>query len=170
MKHGRNALIKKVLLVPGMKCNLLSIGQLIEKGFSVTMQGNILNLYHKQENLVLKSKLTKNRTFLCRIQNARDVCMSASTDEDSNWLWHMRYGHLNFRSLSYLSTKNLPSGLPVLDANKKNCETCLKGKQSRLPFVSEKPKRSKTALEVIHSDIYGPFEVPTISGSKYFIN
>jgi len=158
-----------VLLVLGMKCNLLSIGQLIEKGFSVTMQGNILHLYDKQDNLVLKSKLTKNITFLCNIQKARDLCMSATTDEDSNWLWHMRYGHLNFRSLSYLSTKNLVSGLPILDAHKKTCETCLKDKQSRFPFVSEKPKRSKTALEVIHSDICRPFEVPIIGGSKYFI-
>jgi len=169
MKDGRNALIEKVLLVPGMKCNLLSIGQLIEKGFSVTMEGNTLNLYDKQGNLILKSKLTKSRTFLCSIKNAKDVCMSAASDGDSNWLWHMRYGHLNFRSLSYLSTKNLVSGLPVLDASKKTCETFLKGKQSRLPFVSEKPKRSKAALEVLHSDICGPFEVPTIGGSKYFI-
>jgi hypothetical protein len=146
MKDGRNALIKQVLLVPGMKCNLLSIGQLIEIGFSVSMHGNTLNLYDKQHNLILKSKLTKNRTFMCSIQNAKDVCMSAASDEGVNWLWHMRYGHLNFISLSYLSTKNLVSGLPILDANKKTCETCLKGKKSRLPFVSEKPKRSKTAL------------------------
>ena len=82
--------------------------------------------------------------------------MSAASDEIVNWLWHLRYGHLNFRSSSHLSTKNLVSGLPVLDANKKTCETCLKGKQSRLPFVSEKPKRSKTTLEVIHSNICGP--------------
>ncbi len=98
MKDGRNPLIEKVLLVPGMKCNLLSIGQLIEKGFSVTMQGNTLYLYDKQENLILKSKLTNSITFLCSIQNAKDVCMSAASDEDSNWLWHMRYGHLNFMS------------------------------------------------------------------------
>jgi hypothetical protein len=116
MKDGRITLIEKVLIVPGMTCNLLSIGQLIEKGFSVTMQGNILYLYDKKDKLVLKSKLTKSRIFLCSIQNARNVSMSAATDEDSKWLWHMRYGHLNFRSLSYLSTKNLVSGLPVLDA------------------------------------------------------
>jgi len=67
MKDGRNALIEKVLLVPGMKCNILSIRQLIEKGFSVTMQGNMLYLYNKQDNMVLKSKLTKSKTFLCSI-------------------------------------------------------------------------------------------------------
>jgi hypothetical protein len=162
----RSAMIEVVLYVPGMKCNLLSIGQLIEKGLSVTMQGNILHLYDKQGKPVLKSKLTKSRTFLYSIQNARDVCMSTVTDEDSNWLWHMRYGHLNFRSLSYLSTKNLVSGLPVLDAHKKTCEVCLSGKQSRLLFVYEKPKRSKIAPEVIHYDMCGPFEIPTIGGSK----
>jgi len=67
--------------------------------------------------------------------------MSTATKEDSNWLWHIRYGHLNFRNLSYLSTKNLVSGLLVLDAHKKTCEIYLIGKQSRFPFVSEKPKR-----------------------------
>jgi hypothetical protein len=74
---------------------------------------------------------------------------------------------MNFHS--YLSTKNLVSGLPILDEHKKTCEICLKGKQSKLPFVSEKPKWSKTALEVIHSHISGPFDIPTIGGSKYFI-
>jgi len=61
------------------------------------------------------------------------------------------------------------SWLTVLDAHKKKCEVCLRGKQSSLPFVSEKPKGSKVALEIIFSDICGPFETPTIGGSKYFI-
>jgi hypothetical protein len=56
-----------------------------------------------------------------------------------------------------------------LNANKKSCEVCLRGKQSRLPFVARKPKRSKTALEIIHSYICGPFEVPNIGGRRYFI-
>jgi transposase InsO family protein len=35
--------------------------------------------------------------------------------------------------------------------------------------VYEKPKRSKTPLEVIHSDICGPFEIPTLGGRNSFI-
>jgi len=115
-------MIEKVLYVPKMNCNLLSIGQMVEKGFSITMKGNILHIYDRQGKLVLKSKLTKSKTFLCSIQNAKEVCMSTISYEDTNWLWHMRYDHLNFRSLSYLSSKNLVSGLPVLNANKKSCE------------------------------------------------
>jgi len=136
MKDGRNQLIEKVLYVPRMKFNLFSIGQLIAKGFSVTMQGNILHLYDKQGKCVLKSKLTKNITFLCNIQNSRDVCMSTESNEDLKCLWHMRYGHLIFRRLSYLCSKNLVLGLPVLEAHKKTYDVCLRGTQSRLPFVS----------------------------------
>jgi len=45
----------------------------------------------------------------------------------------------------------------------------VKSKQSRLPFVSDAPKRASEALQVVHSDICGPFEVPSLGDSKYFI-
>ncbi|XP_058783101.1 uncharacterized protein LOC131657754 [Vicia villosa] len=35
MSNGGKLMIKDVLYVPGMKCNLLSVGKLVEKGFSV---------------------------------------------------------------------------------------------------------------------------------------
>jgi len=38
-----------------------------------------------------------------------------------------------------------------------------------MSFVSEAPKRAREALQVVHSDICGPFEVPSLGGSKYFI-
>lgn len=57
------ALIKDVLYVPGIKCNLLSVGELVEKGFSVVIKDEALELFDIQNNLVLKSPLSKNRTF-----------------------------------------------------------------------------------------------------------
>ena len=35
--------------------------------------------------------------------------------------------------------------------------------------MKETSKRACAALEVIHSDVCGPFEVPSLGGSKYFI-
>lgn len=40
------ALIKDVLYVLGMKCNLLSVGQLVEKGFLVVMKDGALELFN----------------------------------------------------------------------------------------------------------------------------
>jgi len=97
------------------------------------------------------------------------MCMSATISEDAEVLWHLRYGHLNFRSLSELNSKDLVHGLPKLNVRKSICEICVKSKQSRMPFVSEAPKRASEALQVVHSDICGPFEVPSLGGSKYFI-
>jgi hypothetical protein len=32
--------------------------------------------------------------------------------EEKSWLWHLRYGHLNFHSLKLLTSKELVYGLP----------------------------------------------------------
>jgi len=55
--------IEDVLYVPRMKCNLLSVGQLVQKEFSVFMKEEVLKVYDARKRLVLKSPLAKNRTF-----------------------------------------------------------------------------------------------------------
>lgn len=46
-KDGASALIEKLLYVPGIKCNLLSIDQLVEKVFKVPINGDVLQLFDK---------------------------------------------------------------------------------------------------------------------------
>ena len=133
------------------------------------MDGESLKLFDAKKNLVLKSALSKNRTYKCNISSEKMMCMSATISEDAEALWHLRYGHLNFRSLSELNSKDLVHGLPKLSVRKSICEICVKSKQSRMPFVYEEPKRASEALQVVHSDICGSFEVPSLGGSKYFI-
>lgn len=50
-------MIKDVLYVLGMQCNLLSVRQLVEKGFSVVMKDGALKLFDTQNNLVLQSDI-----------------------------------------------------------------------------------------------------------------
>jgi len=57
--NGSSIIIKDVLYVPGMKCNFLSVGQLIETGFSVTMKNEVLELFAASNKLVLRSPLSK---------------------------------------------------------------------------------------------------------------
>jgi hypothetical protein len=100
---GGKVIIENVFNIPDMKCNLMSIGQLVEKGFSVTMDGKSLKLLDAKKNLVLNSALSKNRTYRCNISSISSnkmMCMSATISEDAEALCHLRYGHLNFRSLS----------------------------------------------------------------------
>ena len=39
------------------------------------------------------------------------VCLMTKMDEEA-WLWHARYGHLNFRSLCELGAKEMVEGIP----------------------------------------------------------
>ncbi|MCI06951.1 hypothetical protein A2U01_0028013, partial [Trifolium medium] len=45
-RDGKCSVISGVLYIPGIKCNLLSIGQLLEKDYKIMMENKILNVYN----------------------------------------------------------------------------------------------------------------------------
>ncbi|XP_050889598.1 uncharacterized protein LOC127094869 [Lathyrus oleraceus] len=63
LNNGKIVLIKDVWYVPGMNRNLISVGQLIEKGFSVTMKDNRFKLYNCNQKMIMKFELGRNKTF-----------------------------------------------------------------------------------------------------------
>lgn len=52
LTNGKIVLIKDVWYVPCMNINMMSVGQLLEKGFSVTMKDNLLKLYDCNQKLI----------------------------------------------------------------------------------------------------------------------
>ncbi|XP_050877569.1 uncharacterized protein LOC127081346 [Lathyrus oleraceus] len=63
VKNGKTVLIKDVWYVPSMKRNLISVDQLIEKGFPVTMNNNLLNLYDSDQKIIMQYEQENNKTF-----------------------------------------------------------------------------------------------------------
>nr|KYP50277.1 Retrovirus-related Pol polyprotein from transposon TNT 1-94 [Cajanus cajan] len=99
---GVTHIITDVFLVPELKNNLLSIGQLQEKGLTVMFQSGTCKLYHPDKGLILETNMTTNRMFILFAQSAtkKDSCFHIST-QDLSSLWHRRYAHL-----SHKRTKN----------------------------------------------------------------
>jgi hypothetical protein len=151
----------------------MSVGQLLDKGFKVVLENGTLKLFDSKQNLILKSIQSKNRTFKTQLKAVEHECLAASTGEHSqnkdSELWHKRYGHLNFKSLSLLNSKNMVLGLPSVIAPVETCTTCLLGKQPRDSFKNHLPMRASEVLNVVHSDICGPIDVLSTGGNKYFI-
>jgi len=85
-KNGKIAAIDDVLYVIGMQCNLLSVGQLIQKSYSGTMKDNVLKLFVKHQRLVLKTPLTKNITFQTNMKVVELNCLSVIVKSENNWL------------------------------------------------------------------------------------
>ncbi|WVZ17444.1 hypothetical protein V8G54_010426 [Vigna mungo] len=168
-KNGEIVIIKNVLLVPEMKCNLLSIGQLVENGFTVVMSNKgQAEIFDRDDKLILRTNICKNRTFQITLDTVETQCMKVVKD-DETWRWHLRYGHLNFHDLQRLRKKEMVSGLPEIVMSEGSCETCIIAKQTKRPFKTHLQIRSKELLQVVHSDVCGPMETPTLSGNRYFV-
>nr|KYP50124.1 Retrovirus-related Pol polyprotein from transposon TNT 1-94 [Cajanus cajan] len=163
-KDGKTAVISNVLYVPAMKHNLLSIGQLLQKGYLIDWNDQMLRILDKNGSPILKAPLSNNRTFRVDISVSDYMCFAAAV-LDTNWLWHLRFGHLNFGSLSQLAGKEMVVGLPHIQKSKVTCESCMLGKQARNPFKAHLKTRSKDVLEVIYTDVCGPFEVSSLGGN-----
>ncbi|PWA98023.1 hypothetical protein CTI12_AA024020 [Artemisia annua] len=89
--------------------------------------------------------------------------------KDHSWLWHMRYGHLNFGDLKLLSSKGMVKGLDQIDHPNQVCEGCLLGKHARSSFPKEATSRAKEPLQLIHMDLCGPITPPSHGKNLYFM-
>ncbi|KAL5831803.1 hypothetical protein ACOSQ3_017199 [Xanthoceras sorbifolium] len=69
-----------------------------------------LSIRNGKGNLIAKVKMSKNRLFSLNIQNNVAKCLKTCY-KDASWLWHLRFGHLNFGSLELLSKKEMMSQL-----------------------------------------------------------
>lgn len=161
--------IKGVLFVPNLKFNLLSVGKLQEKGFTI--------IFKEDKAIISKG----NKTFLEILRNKKlyDINLpylnnencgnAASTKDSSLMLWHRRFGHVNKASLLNLCDKNIVEGLPKFSNTELSfCEPCVIGKQCRFPYTPVKNPRSRRPLELIHSDVCGPLNPETFDKKKYF--
>ncbi|PKU78070.1 Retrovirus-related Pol polyprotein from transposon TNT 1-94 [Dendrobium catenatum] len=168
LKNGNHQFISNVYFVPNMRSNILSLGQLLEKGYDIHLKNNYLFLKDNIGTLIAKVPMSRNRMFLLNIQNDVAKCLKACY-KDVSWLWHLRFGHLNFGGLELLSKKEMVRGLPCIKHPDQVCEACLLGKHFRKSFPRESSSRAQKPLELIHTDVCGPIKPCSLGKSNYFL-
>ncbi|XP_075080360.1 uncharacterized protein LOC107807206 [Nicotiana tabacum] len=89
----------------------------------------------------------------------------SSLDESFAYLRHRRLGHISKERLEILVKNEILPNLNCTDLTL--CSDCIKGKQTKHSKTGA--TRSIQLLEIIHTDICGPFDVPSFGGEKYFI-
>jgi hypothetical protein len=86
-----------------------------------------------------------------------------SQSNDIIILWHEIFGHINYKYLHQLSKENMVEGLSVIKFTSGVCQGCILGKNPEKNFDKGKAQRASSPLEMIHSEITGPFPQPSIS-------
>ncbi|XP_040948685.1 uncharacterized protein [Gossypium hirsutum] len=99
-----NKIIPNVLLVPEIDRNLLSIAQLLEKGYSVVFKNKQCHIADPSGSSLMTVTMT-DKCFEVHWPNDSKFAYTASVDDSK--LWHQRLGHANFRSLARMAKEGL---------------------------------------------------------------
>ena len=153
----------------------------MQKGYNFFFKNDVCTILDRppRKQLIAKVQMTNNRMFPLNIRSDLEeegahtqLSMNSQEDgrkevaitqvnyqaevKDENWLWYLRFGHLNFGGLNLLHKKDMVKGLPLIEKPENICEGCILGKQHRETFPAGKSVRAKAPLEIVHSDLCGP--------------
>ncbi|GMI94896.1 hypothetical protein HRI_003159000 [Hibiscus trionum] len=141
-------LIPDVLFVPKIQQNLLSVGQLIERGFKVVFEDKYCLIKDAANQDIFKVKI-KGKSFALNPLEEEQTAFPIK--ENITEVWHKRLGHYHHQGLLQMKFKMMANDLPELDDQISSCKACQFGKQNRKPF-SKVTGRAMRKLQLIHTD------------------
>ncbi|KAH9697399.1 hypothetical protein KPL71_023589 [Citrus sinensis] len=166
MFDGSVQTLSDVRHAPRLKRNLISLGMLDGMGYSFKSENSGLKIM-KGTEMVMKG-VKKNGLYVLEGSSVPgSAAMPAVSDVNRTMLWHLRLGHMSIRGMQELSKQGLLCGdnIDELDF----CENCIFGKAHRSKFTKG-IHVSKQPLDYVHVDLWGPAQVPSLSGGRYFMS
>nr|GEU56827.1 putative ribonuclease H-like domain-containing protein [Tanacetum cinerariifolium] len=154
-----------------LKYNLFGVSQMCDKKNNV--------LFSDTECLVISSnfKLLDESQVLLRVLRNDNIysvdlnsvvptrgltCLFSKATTDGSNLWHMRLGHINYKTMNKLVKGNLVRGLPSkIFENNHGCVACQKGKQHKASYKAKLVNSISKPLHMLHMDLFGPINDET---------
>ncbi|KAL0463011.1 UNVERIFIED_CONTAM: hypothetical protein Slati_0188700 [Sesamum latifolium] len=158
--------LKDYFFVPSMVKNIISIPMLDSDGYKFLIDKKCFYLvhddvYHILGTLVNGLYILQQSNLIMTAQHKRKV----DTHENAQ-IWHARLGHISKDRIRRLvDSKSLE--IDDLD-HLPTCESCLKGKMTKKPFVGQSAI-ANGLLDLVHTDVCGPLSVSARGGFSYFI-
>ncbi|KAG9444874.1 hypothetical protein H6P81_016214 [Aristolochia fimbriata] len=155
--------LQNVLLVQGLKANLISISQLCDENLQVHFTSEKCLVADHESNLVMEGVRTGDN---CYKLTEKLLCYNASSDSAD--LWHRKLGHVHFRHIQKLIKHATVKGLPeIKNIRDKHCSDCQQGKQHKTKHKSTTQINTTRPLELLHVDLMGPVCTPSHKGKRY---
>lgn len=161
---AKNVIVKDVEFVPNLCTNLLSVRQITKGDKSVIFEGDSCKIRNKQGKVIAFAKMRNELYRLeCESENSKDKVFAVSGNLN---LWHRRMGHICHSKLKDVKEANF--GLNFSEKEDGTCTICLQGKQCRKPN-KEDGTRATELLQIIHTDVVGPLNQCSFSGTRFLV-
>jgi len=163
--------LANVLYVPELATNLISVKQIVGRGMQVSFAEDRCSIISSDGEVLGRAQLDGKLYKLQTVPSRQDFTAMTAFKSPAleAQLWHERFGHLGMQSLQQLASEGMVTGLPKNLSNLGDvCTGCMMGKQHRDAFPSE-GKKSSEPLALIHSDLCGPMNTPSLGKAKYFL-
>ncbi|KAL0445770.1 UNVERIFIED_CONTAM: Retrovirus-related Pol polyprotein from transposon TNT 1-94 [Sesamum latifolium] len=158
--------LKDCFYVPSMIKNIISIPLLGSDGFKILINKSCFYLMIDDEHHLLGTLM--NGLYILQQSNLIIIAQHKYKvdDHENAQIWHARLGHISKdRIRKLVDSKNLE--IDDLD-HLPTCESCLKGKMTKKPFVGQNAI-AYGLLDLVHTGVYGPLSTPARGGFSYFI-
>ena len=162
LPNGTTWKLQGVRYIPGLKRNLISVGQLDGEGYCTTFSDCEWKIT-KGALVIARGKKTGTLYVTSNLEN---IIATVDSGGKSN-LWHQRLGHMSEKGMKTLLSNGKLPDLKSVDVGL--CEDCIFGKQKKVSFakIGKTPKAEK--LELVHTDVWGPSPVQSLAGSLYYV-
>ena len=152
-----------------MNTNLISFGKLTDNNAIIT-KGNKAEIIDKNNKLIAVA-YKENRTDKIKsiLKHRENYVNTAEYKSNNNSMslkekWHRMLRHVNFGYLNTLCKQELLTGIPnKLESEFMKYKTCIENKMHNLPFSNDRIK-AKDILEIVHTDVCGPFKTTEFNG------
>ena len=173
LETGYQMDLMNTFYVPSISRNLVSLTKLDVAGYCYYGGCGRLNLYLNSISVgscILYDGLYKiilNHEFAQSLMalHSNIGLKRGLINDNSSILWHKRLGHISRNRIERLVKDGILENLDFTDFEL--CVDCIKGKQTKHNMKGA--TRSSELLEIIHTDICGPFSIPCFNGERYFI-
>jgi len=159
--------------IPSITRNLSFLSKLDVAGYSFKLGNGGFSLFKR--TFMIESGTLYDGLYKLNLDNLYVVTLMTLhhnvdtkrnlVDERSAYLWHKRLGHISKERIQRLVKNEILLDLDFTDLNM--CVNGIKGKQTK--HTKKGATRSTQLLEIIHTDIYGLFDVNSFNKEKYFI-
>lgn len=156
-------ILNDVQFIPELTCNLLSVNKLTKSGCDITFKNEKCFINKNGKNLIV---VNANNN----IYKAKQQAFNTIQKENLRCIheWHKILGHRNLADVKRM--EELAADLNITKCNHNEiCEICIQNKKTRDPFPQESFTKTYEKLDLIHTDVCGPLQIPTPRGNKYIL-